>query len=365
VNFGSGRNLLAPKAFQVHPAGMSVNTRTFRILDLDPADQDQVDASYEIDKAARAFDVPDFPPPCPVHHRQSLRVPMPGEDTRHWLVHLDEVPVGWAKVDLPTLDNPDNAWLECVVHPSWRRRGAGRALYEHVAGYVVANGRTRLVGMSVEPLSVATTMTGPGSSFAVAVGAQDALRDVRRRLDVANLDWPALDAVVAEAWTHAEGYSLIHWRDRAPDTHIGDIAYLEGRMVTDAPMGKLAWEPESYDVDRMRAREAAALARGSRTYNSALRDDRTGRVVAWSDLMFEHTIGFHAWQETTIVEPEHRGHRLGTIAKIGNLRYALAAEPELRMINTWNAGVNDHMIAINELIGFRPVDVWINWQSDL
>jgi GNAT superfamily N-acetyltransferase len=344
---------------------MSVNIRTYRILDLDPANQAHVDASYELDKAARAADVQDFPPPCPFHHQQALRIPMPGEDTRHWLAYLDGEPVGWAKVDLPTLDNPDNAWLELLVHPSSRRRGAGRALYGHAVEHARANGRTRLVGMSVEPLSAGPTLTGAGSAFAVAVDAQDALRDVRRRLEVSTVDWPALEAITAEAWTHAEGYSLMQWRDRAPEDAIGHIAYLEGRMVTDAPMGDLAWEPERYDLERMRARESVSMARGSRTYNSAVRDDRTGRVVAWTDLMFEHSIGHHAWQGTTIVEPEHRGHRLGIIVKLANLRYAAAAEPQLGAIDTWNAGVNDHMISINEAMGFRPVDVWVNWQVDI
>jgi hypothetical protein len=35
------------------------------------------------------------------------------------------------------------------------------------------------------------------------------------------------------------------------------------------------------------------------------------------------------------------------------------------VIDTWNAAVNDHMIAINEAIGYRPVDGWINWQQEI
>jgi hypothetical protein len=51
--------------------------------------------------------------------------------------------------------------------------------------------------------------------------------------------------------------------------------------------------------------------------------------------------------------------------KIENLRHALAHEPDLRIIDTFNAAVNDHMIAINEAMGFRPVDAWENWQQSL
>ncbi len=73
----------------------------------------------------------------------------------------------------------------------------------------------------------------------------------------------------------------------------------------------------------------------------------------------------HAWQNITLVDPDHRGHRLGLIIKIENLRYALAHEPELARVDTWNAAVNDHMISINEAIGYRPVDAWVNWQREL
>jgi hypothetical protein len=35
------------------------------------------------------------------------------------------------------------------------------------------------------------------------------------------------------------------------------------------------------------------------------------------------------------------------------------------MIDTWNAATNAFMIAINEEMGFRPVDSWINWQQEV
>ena len=55
----------------------------------------------------------------------------------------------------------------------------------------------------------------------------------------------------------------------------------------------------------------------------------------------------------------------GTIVKIVNLRYIVEEEPRLRTIDTWNADVNSYMIAINEAMGFRPVDAWANWQQDI
>ena len=132
-------------------------------------------------------------------------------------------------------------------------------------------------------------------------------------------------------------------------------------------MGDLAWEPEKVDAAAdPRRRGGRTPARGRRHYNTGVRPRRhrpAGRLDRRSSL--DDDPDWHAWQQITIVDPDHRGHRLGTIVKIENLRYTLAAEPALRYIDTWNAAANDHMISINELMGFRPVDAWHNWQQDL
>ena len=73
----------------------------------------------------------------------------------------------------------------------------------------------------------------------------------------------------------------------------------------------------------------------------------------------------HVGQGITLVDPAHRGHRLGLLTKIENLRYALDEFPGMRYIDTWNATVNAHMISINERMGFRPVDAWFDWQMDV
>ena len=79
----------------------------------------------------------------------------------------------------------------------------------------------------------------------------------------------------------------------------------------------------------------------------------------------ESTVDDHAWQNVTIVDPDHRGHRLGMWIKVANLRYLMAHEPAVRAIDTWNAASNTHMIAINEAVGFRPVDAWGMWQQEI
>jgi RimJ/RimL family protein N-acetyltransferase len=63
-----------------------------------------------------------------------------------------------------------------------------------------------------------------------------------------------------------------------------------------------------------------------------------------------------AEQWNTIVEPDHRGHRLGLAVKFANLRHLRLAVPETQRLETWNADENTRMIAINELLGFHIVE---------
>ena len=54
---------------------------------------------------------------------------------------------------------------------------------------------------------------------------------------------------------------------------------------------------------------------------------------------------------------EHRGHRLGLATKATNLRAVQAARSDLTLVTTQNGDTNAFMVAINEQMGFRPIEV--------
>jgi hypothetical protein len=41
----------------------------------------------------------------------------------------------------------------------------------------------------------------------------------------------------------------------------------------------------------------------------------------------------------------------------------VVAEPAVRVVTTWNAESNGPMIAVNEAMGYRPVEVTQEWQG--
>ena len=128
-----------------------------------------------------------------------------------------------------------------------RRRGFGRQLYDFDAGKGEGG---RAAPRSWAPRcgpcpDIEAHDGGAGPAFAQAMGLECAnLPEVMRRLDLSKLDNEALDAIYAKAQAASAGYRLVQWGNEAPDELVDDIAYLDGRLIEDAPMGDLAIEPE-------------------------------------------------------------------------------------------------------------------------
>jgi GNAT superfamily N-acetyltransferase len=194
---------------------------------------------------------------------------------------------------------------------------------------------------------------------------KSALGEVRRRLDLETVDRAALDTMLADARAASAGYSLVRWNNVVPEEYIVGVALLDSDFLNQAPLGELQMEAEKVDADRIRAMDKARAKVGRKAVNTAAVHDETGELVAWSGLSRPASHVEHGGQGITLVHPAHRGHRLGLLTKIENLDYAIAEMPGLRYIDTWNAAVNKHMIAINEQMGFRAVDYWHNWQREI
>src|SRR6266511_1402125 len=195
---------------------MSIEVQNLTITAFDADDDDAVDASFRIDAAARAHDVPDFPPHCRHRYRGGIRHPYPGVADNRFLALLEGVPVG-------------SLYVELIVHPAHRRRGIGRALYREAGEVAQAGGRKRLMGDTVEQMAGGPDRDGAGAEFAAAMGGHRALCEIRRKLELSHVDDQALDRLLAKAYTRAEGYSLMRWRDWTPDEYVDDVAVLEGR----------------------------------------------------------------------------------------------------------------------------------------
>lgn len=289
-----------------------------------------------------------------------------------------EAVVGRAIVRLPMKDNTHLGTAHLRVHPQWRGQGVGSALWEACLAEIRDAGRTVIIGDSdsgVEPPAGPDALeppTGsgrfprhdPGSVFALHRGF--ALEQVYRHSEL-ELPVPPerLDALRSAARERATGYRVHVWRDEVPDEWLGDLAVLETRMSTDAPNGDLVIEEDRWDAARVREAHGALRERGRRFVLAAAEHVATGTLAGFSMVSFAQDRPAVVDQEDTLVLREHRGHRLGMLVKVAVLDDLANVNPQAARVHTWNAEENDHMLAINVDLGFRPASVGAEWQLRL
>ena len=85
-----------------------------------------------------------------------------------------------------------------------------------------------------------------------------------------------------------------------------------------------------------------------------------------SDVRINEADPAHGQIGITLVDPAHRGHRLGLALKIATHDLALATLPGVRRaVDTCNAEVNEHMNAVNEALGYRSIETLLELQKKL
>jgi RimJ/RimL family protein N-acetyltransferase len=274
----------------------------------------------------------------------------PGET---WVAaDADGAIVGFYRMHLWDLENRDRASFGPVVHPAVRRRGFGRALLRHEAGRAAANGRSVLSGMVV---------TGSaGAAFARDLGAKLEMDEIRRVQYLDKIEPTAIGALRRDAERAAAGYSLAHWIGPVPDELLAPVANVMNAYA-DAPRGEDV-EPEEWDAERVRERENYWVQAGvMRGYGVAALADATGEMAAYTALSVDPEAPEWGFQQLTAVTRPHRGHRLGLLVKTAMLELLAGAEPGLRYIATGNAAANEHMIAVNQQLGYEVVEPGWQW----
>ena len=140
---------------------------------------------------------------------------------------------------------------------------------------------------------------------------------------------------------------------------------LDATLMVEAPTGDIEREAETADVARLRADEAMIAKQGRVKVNTvalAPPDDSGEReLVAYTDVAVTVHEPERAYQWGTLVRTDHRGHRLGLAVKVANVRLLQETHPQVTTVVTFNADVNAPMVAVNERLGFRPVQ----WMGEL
>jgi RimJ/RimL family protein N-acetyltransferase len=156
------------------------------------------------------------------------------------------------------------------------------------------------------------------------------------------------------------------WVGPVPDALLDGWAALTATFETEAPTGDREVEPEHIDAALTATLETEALLarQGRRKYNTVALDE-AGAVVAYTDIATTVHEPHRAYQWGTLVRSDARGRRLGLAVKVANLRLLQDACPDLRLLTTYNAEVNPHMVHVNDRLGFVPVARLAEFQKRL
>jgi GNAT superfamily N-acetyltransferase len=249
-----------------------------------------------------------------------------------------------------TTDNLDIGWVLLWVHPEHRRRQVGTRLVEHMQEHARSRGRKILRAQA----RVGEAQRG-NQVFAEHRGFTLAMTEIERRLRFP-IDLDMLDRLATEAAPHHHGYEIRAVIGRTPDELRASYVDVRNLLRVEMPHGDLELETGRLTLDDFDAMERERVEAGRTSVTAYAVHD--GTVVAYADASVPGGEFRHVDQYGTLVHPDHRGHRLGMAVKCAQLRALAEAFPDRAYIQTSNAEVNAHMVAINVALGFEIHQVW-------
>ena len=281
-----------------------------------------------------------------------------------WAAIVDSSVVGSVELIETLRDNLASATIALAVGAGHRGRGTGSALLQTAEGAARAAGRATLIGETEWPSGSADGSAGFASRHGYAV-VQTNLRSHLNLPGDRHCLGVLRDGGGAASGGDSMAYAIEGVEGMPPRDWLDDLAELNRRMSTDAPVGGLALEEESWDAERVAAGVRRQLDSGRRRALSVARENATGRLVGFTEVSVSAGSPDLAYQGSTLVMREHRGHRLGLRLKAANALLVMAGLPDVKSIRTWNADDNAPMRAVNRQLGYVVDASHRMWQKQV
>ncbi len=328
---------------------------------VDVFDDAELERCHEVVAASERHQRPYATPWSLQEERALYRAEDPAERREVWAVGDECGVTGVVVIELPLLDNTDMVWAEVHVDPAVVGRGFGSALVDLVVRRTKDEGR----GTILVPSAYAFDRRDdhPYRRFAERRGFALANTEVHRVLDLP-VDEALLESMIREAAPHHPAYTIERYVDGVPPELLPSYCHVHNQLVLDAPTGDIEFEAEALTPEVWLEREDQLRA-ARRLRSTVVALDRDRQVVGYSDLSIPQDDPENVHQWGTLVRRDHRGHRLGLALKARNLLDVQREHPGRRVVHTANAEVNASMIAINERLGFRPVEIYPEFQRRL
>ncbi|WP_431278775.1 hypothetical protein [Leifsonia poae] len=155
------------------------------------------------------------------------------------------------------------------------------------------------------------------------------------------------------------------WEGRTPEEWLDGMALMRTRMSTDTPNAGIEQTEDVWTADRIREFDDIWAESPRGVLTTIVLHDASGKVAGYTELGVPEEAGRPADQMDTLVLSDHRGHRLGMLLKLVNLRELSTRFPDSTVVETINAEDNRHMLDVNEAVGFMPVAYSARWKKEI
>lgn len=321
-----------------------------RVEVVDPADEATLALAYDVFRRAEAH----LRPRADVMGKRdfvvSVETTSGAQPWRCWVARSGDDVVGVGLLTWPTTDNLHVCWGSVSVDPDLRRRGIGSALLAAQADAGLTLGRRTLEIEVAHPLGADAA---PGQAFLAAAGFAQVHAEVRYELALP-VDDGRLAAVVDGA---GAGYDLRTWTDACPPEL--SAAFRAGLEAFDSPHGDREVEAPRWSEERLREAEQRRIDAGRTSWTTGA--FATDGSCAGYTALFVPSGETVARQGETFVREPHRGHRLGAALKVANVRALAAHRLDVAAVSTYVAPDNAPMRAVNDALGFEPVETLTEW----
>lgn len=332
---------------------------------LDPLDPSLSAGLIELVRTVRSHDMPELPPPFGPRLRLRLVTPNPIVNFYRTVAVKDGKVVGHVELSHELDNNTHLMWVDIEVLPEYRGHGIGTQLLKHAERQAHEVGVRTLMAEVAYDFIPAPDRPSPGKTFAEKHGFTIGQATYHGIKDLQFNDSEEYKHVAATAAELSHDYEMIPWEGHVPEELIDGYCYLKGRMVTDSPSGELDIEKEEYTPELIRADENGMADRGIIKLGTVARHKATGALAGLTEVLVMLGDEYDSHIRDTIVDPDHRGHRIGSQIKIVNEEQLLQRRPAMRFIHTWNATTNRPMLEVNEAIGYHTYCTDTDYQKKL
>ena len=251
-------------------------------------------------------------------------------------------------------DNQHVADYDISVLPENRRQGIAKGLLARISRVALERNRRLLI-------TGTDSRVPSGEAFMRRIGAEAALEEQIKRLDLAELDRALIEAWQHRAKERASDFELGLWEGPYPEEQLDAIIEMLKVMNT-APRGDLDVEDFTWTKEILRQGEDSLAQRHVERWTLHGRHKDTDDLAGYTEVFWNPDNPENLDQGDTAVFPRYRNRGLGRWLKAAMLSKILRDRPQVTRIYTGNASSNAPMLKINHELGFRLYKTRTVWQ---